>query len=168
MNAYGFEMGYPATGGHIRFITTVSLSSWQFLCWHCFGQCGTLWWVMEQKIGDIYTLHSSAFSSPTLSFMCLLLCGWDVVASRHFHFTILALTADRDWAEISLTDLWHPLTASSHRALQYNPFYCHCLSMETECLCAWFYTPGHGWNSWVSINATICLCIAKIQFEQVL
>jgi hypothetical protein len=67
--------------------------------------------------------------------------GWAVVAPRHFHFTITALTVDggsSSRADIWQTDLlerWKSLSSSV------RTFYCQCVSMEIAWLCDQFYTP---------------------------
>ena len=104
-------------------------------------------------------LRASAQSSPVL-WACVwpTTSGWAVVAPKCFHFTITALTVDRDSssrAEILQTDLlerWHLMTVPHWKSLSYSvwPFCCQCLSMEIVWPCAQFYTPVSsrcGWNS---------------------
>ena len=81
-------------------------------------------------------------SSHSVSLCGLPLHGWAVVAPRCFHFTITALTVDRDSsirAEMWRTNLlerWHPMTVP-----RWKSFYWQCLSVEIAWLCAQFYTP---------------------------
>jgi hypothetical protein len=105
----------------------------------------------------IFTCFSTRLSH-SVSLCGLPLCGWVVVASRRFHFTISALTVDRSSssrAKIWQTDLlerWYPMMLPHRKSLSFSvkPFYCQCLSMEIAWRCARFYravSNGCGWNS---------------------
>jgi hypothetical protein len=52
----------------------------QFLCWHCF----------QRQFGTLQCF--STRQSRSVSLCGLPLCGWAIVAPRHFHFTITGLT----------------------------------------------------------------------------
>ena len=122
-------------------------------------------------------MRFSTWRSRSVSLCGLPLRGWAVVAPRHFHFTITALTVDRgssSRAEIWQTDLlerWHPMTVPSWKSLSSSvrTFYCQCLSMEIELLCARFYTPvsnGCGWNSWINSfeGVSTYFCIYSVYY----
>ena len=119
------------------------------------------------------TTHFSIRRSRSVSLCGLPLRGWAVVAPRHIHFTITALTVywcHSSRAQIWQTDLlerWHPMPVPRWKTLSSlgRPFYCHCLSMEITRLCAQFYTPvrnGCGWNSWIQsfewVFTYFCIC----------
>ena len=96
--------------------------------------------------------------SRSVSLCGIPLCGWAVVAPRHFHFIITTLTVDwgsSNRAHILRTDLlerWYPMTVPHWKSLSSSvrPFCWQCVSLEIAWLCARFYTPvsnGCGWNS---------------------
>jgi hypothetical protein len=109
----------------------------------------------------VLTLIFTHYSTPqfrSVSLCGLPLHGWAIVAPRHSHFTITALTVDRDsssMADIWQTDLlerWPPMTVPSWKSLSSSVrlFYCQCLSMEIAWPCGRLYTSvsnGCGWNS---------------------
>jgi hypothetical protein len=100
----------------------------------------------------------STLRSRSVSLCGLPLRGWAVVAPRHVHFIITALNraalVGKKFDELTCWKggiLWQCHT-KSHWALQNGPFYCQCLSMEIEFLCARFYTPVSntcGWHGWI-------------------
>ena len=70
----------------------------------------------------LHALHFSTRQSNSVSFCGLPLHGWAVVAPRHFHFTITALTFDQgssSKAEIwtDLLERWHPMTVPRWKSL---------------------------------------------------
>lgn len=63
--------------------------------WCCFQrQFGTLYWVMQQMMGNFHVLCASTSTRQlhSMNLRGLLLCGWGAVVPRHFCFTVLALT----------------------------------------------------------------------------
>ena len=115
-------------------------------------------WVLQPRTDDFYVLRASTFGGSVLWACGLPLCGWAIVAPRHFHFTITAYTVD--WA-VPAGHTFYELTCwkggIQWRLMAHNNGWngikhmeTKCLSMEIVWLCARFYTPvsnGCGWNS---------------------
>jgi hypothetical protein len=156
--SYGVALRYPFTGtkgrspNHKKQPQIIILYSWHSVV----GQVAFSWHPPNPDLSIRLSDEEAWYITPEKAFPLLQSPMEESVTPVQLTLGIETLTAlifDRgnsSSAEIDSAHVERLCHIESHWALQYEPFYCQCLSMEIAWLCAWFDIPvsnGCGWNS---------------------